>query len=140
MANYLDQSETGSSSQIIFVALFSGRCEILHCLLPASRNCTKTLDQNHFAEPNQYVLTFLHQIFNLQGHTLSTGGSALTNHILFFEVFGLYHGTKVLLCHRQRDLALEMVHLLHEWGLVSQSRSTSHTIYLDLFLCLSHAT
>jgi hypothetical protein len=24
--------------------------------------------------------------------------------------------------------------------LVSQSRSTSHTIYLDLFLCLSHAT
>jgi hypothetical protein len=24
--------------------------------------------------------------------------------------------------------------------LVSQSRSTSHTLYLDLFLCLSHAT
>lgn len=87
---------------------------------------------------------FSSSIFNLQGHTLSTGGSALTNHILFLEVFGLYHGAKVLaqglLCHRQRDLTLETVHLLHESGLVSQSRSTYHTLYLDPFLCLSHAT
>jgi hypothetical protein len=27
-------------------------------ILPASANCEKMLGQNHFAEPNQYVLTF----------------------------------------------------------------------------------
>jgi hypothetical protein len=36
----------------------------------------KIVTQNHFAEPNQHVLTFLHPIFNFQGHTLSTLASA----------------------------------------------------------------
>jgi hypothetical protein len=36
--------------------------------------------QNHFAEPNQHVLTFLHPIFSLRGCILSTSGVALKNH------------------------------------------------------------
>jgi 3'-phosphoadenosine 5'-phosphosulfate (PAPS) 3'-phosphatase len=44
---------------------------LLHLLL-ASANCTKLLGQNHFAEPNRHVLTFLHPIFSVQGHILST--------------------------------------------------------------------
>jgi hypothetical protein len=56
------QSETGSSSHIIFITLFSGRCSTLLCLLPASAKCARMLGQIHFAEPNWHVLTFLHPI------------------------------------------------------------------------------
>ncbi len=59
----IDRSKTGSSSQIIFTTLFSGRCSTLPCLLQASANCANMLGQNHFAELNQHVLTFLHLIF-----------------------------------------------------------------------------
>jgi len=62
IANHLDQSETGSSSQIIFITLFSCTCTALMCLLPASANCAKLLGNNHFAEPNWHVLAFLHPI------------------------------------------------------------------------------
>jgi hypothetical protein len=34
--------------------------------LPASASCAKVLGQNHFAEPNQHVLTFLHPKFAVQ--------------------------------------------------------------------------
>jgi hypothetical protein len=52
IAKHLDQSETGSSSQIISVTLFSGRYEALLCLLPASANRAKMLSKDHFDEPN----------------------------------------------------------------------------------------
>jgi hypothetical protein len=51
--NHLDVSETRSSSWIIFIPKS----------LPGVRLCyAKMLDQNHFAKPNQHVLTFLHPI------------------------------------------------------------------------------
>jgi hypothetical protein len=34
-------------------------------------------EQIHFPELNWHILTFLHLIFNMQGHILSTGGDAL---------------------------------------------------------------
>jgi hypothetical protein len=37
------------------------------------------LGQNHFAEPNLYVVTFIHPILFCKGHVLSTGGAALTH-------------------------------------------------------------
>jgi hypothetical protein len=40
--------------------------------VPASGKGAKMLGQNHFVEPNRLVLTFLHSIFNLQGHKLSS--------------------------------------------------------------------
>jgi hypothetical protein len=58
----IGQLETGSSSQIIFITLFFGRCQALLCLLPASANYAKMLGQNHFAELNQHVLTFPYPI------------------------------------------------------------------------------
>jgi hypothetical protein len=58
----IGQSETKSSSQIIFIMLFFGKFYALLCILPASANCTKMLGQNHFAEPNGHVLTSLHPI------------------------------------------------------------------------------
>jgi len=58
----IGQSETGSSSQITFITLFSNRYTALLCLLLVSANCAKMLGENHFAKPNLYVLTFLHPI------------------------------------------------------------------------------
>jgi hypothetical protein len=58
----IGQSETMSSSQIISITVFAGRCTALLCHLLASANCTKFVGQNDFAEPNQHVLTFLHPI------------------------------------------------------------------------------
>ncbi len=43
------------------------------------------LGQNHFVEPNQHVLTFLHS-FNLQGLILNTTGVSLTMELLLFDV------------------------------------------------------
>jgi hypothetical protein len=40
---------------------------------------SKMLGQNHFAEPNWHVVTFIHPIFFCKGHVLSTGGAALTH-------------------------------------------------------------
>ncbi len=37
-------------------------CFALLCLLPPSANCAKMLGQNHFEEPNQHGLTFLHPV------------------------------------------------------------------------------
>jgi hypothetical protein len=37
----------------------------------------KCCAKNQFAEPNQHVLTFLHPIFSVQGHILSTTEDAL---------------------------------------------------------------
>jgi hypothetical protein len=71
-------SETGSNSQIIFIM-----CQALLCLLPHSANYAKMLGQNHFAEPNWHVLTFLHPIFIWQDQILSTGGVALSQWSIF---------------------------------------------------------
>jgi len=55
--------------------LFSSRCYTLLCLLPTSAKlCKNAAPQNHFAEPNRHVLTFLHPIFILQGHVRSISG------------------------------------------------------------------
>jgi hypothetical protein len=41
--------------------------------------CAKMLGQNHFIEPNQHVLTFLHPILICRiAHTEHTGGVALS--------------------------------------------------------------
>jgi hypothetical protein len=54
--------ETGSSSHIIFITLFSSRCIVwLHFLL-ASANWAQMQEKNQFPEPNQHLLTFLHPI------------------------------------------------------------------------------
>jgi hypothetical protein len=63
IANHLESSERGSSSsQIVFVTLFSSRYKALVRLLPASAQCADMLGQKHFAEPNWHVLTSLHPI------------------------------------------------------------------------------
>ncbi len=53
----IGQSKTGSSSQIIFITLFSSRCTALLRFKPAS---AKMQEQNHFPEPNRHMLNFLH--------------------------------------------------------------------------------
>jgi hypothetical protein len=73
----IGQSETGSSSQIISIILFSGRCQALLCLLPASANCAKMLVQSHYDLSSSN--------FNLQCHILSTSGVALLNPALYHE-------------------------------------------------------
>jgi hypothetical protein len=63
IANHLESSERcSSSSQIVFVTLFSSRYKALERLLPASAQCVDILGQNYFAEPNCHVLTSLHPI------------------------------------------------------------------------------
>ncbi len=64
----IGQSETGSSSQIIFYLLLFGRCTIFLCLLPASENGAKLLHPTHCAQPNQHVLTLLHPILMCRSH------------------------------------------------------------------------
>jgi hypothetical protein len=73
----IGQSETGSSSQIISITLFSGRCQALLCLSPASANCAKMLVKNHYDLSSSN--------FNLQCHILSTSGVALLNPALYHE-------------------------------------------------------
>jgi hypothetical protein len=51
--------------------LFLSNCE-------GTANCEKMLGQNHFAKPNQLVLTFSSSNFHLQGHIPSTSGVALS--------------------------------------------------------------
>jgi hypothetical protein len=59
----IDQSKIGNSSQIIFVALFSGRQVHISalCVLPTSAKLM--LGQNHFAHPRKWhVLTLLYPV------------------------------------------------------------------------------
>jgi hypothetical protein len=58
----MSQSETLSSSQIIFITLFSAGSQPLLNLLLATASCAMTLSRNHFPEPNWHILTFLHPI------------------------------------------------------------------------------
>jgi hypothetical protein len=53
----IQQSETWSSTQIIFITLSSLVGVALLCLLQASANSAKLLGQDHFTELNQHVLT-----------------------------------------------------------------------------------
>ncbi len=68
VANHLEQSKTGSRSQIIFITLFSSRwTALLRCVpasaskryLPASTNWAYIQEKNHFPEPHRHMLTFL---------------------------------------------------------------------------------
>jgi len=58
----IGQSETGTNSQIIFIALFSDRCTALLYFLLASANYQSIMGQNNIAQPNWVLLTFLHPI------------------------------------------------------------------------------
>jgi hypothetical protein len=62
IANHFDQSEILSSSQIIFITLFSAGAQCCYCAVnqPQQKLCI-LLSQNQFPELNpQHVLTFLH--------------------------------------------------------------------------------
>ncbi len=61
------QSETLSSSRIIFSALFCA-CPRRCCpfYLRAAANCKIIVSQTDFPEPNRHVLTFLHPIFTVK--------------------------------------------------------------------------
>jgi hypothetical protein len=54
----MGQSETLTSSQILFITLFS----VAASKLPATAICAIMLTQNYFPEPNRHILTFLHPI------------------------------------------------------------------------------
>jgi hypothetical protein len=58
----IGQSEAGAA--VISYFLHSSLAGVMLCyaFLPASENCAKMLGQNHFAEPNQHVLSFVHPI------------------------------------------------------------------------------
>jgi hypothetical protein len=74
----MGQSETLSSdSQILFITLFSGvdTIPLLH-RLPATANLYNCAGPKPFSE---HILTFLHPIFNVQDHILSTAGDAITS-------------------------------------------------------------
>jgi hypothetical protein len=58
----IGQSETGNSSQIIFITLLSRRCTLLLCHLLASAKCAYMQEQNHVPCPTGHLLTFLHLI------------------------------------------------------------------------------
>jgi hypothetical protein len=68
------QSKTGSSSQIIIITttLF------LSTSLLSKLTVAKMPGQNHFAEPNRYVLTFFSSNFNVESHILSTAGDPVS--------------------------------------------------------------
>jgi hypothetical protein len=55
----IGQSETLSSSQIVFITLFCAGTQ--HCVLPATAKYTIMLSQNHFHKPNWHILSFLHR-------------------------------------------------------------------------------
>jgi len=63
----IHQSEIGSSSQIIL--LHSSLAGVRLCLLSTLAKCANMLAKNYFAEPNLHIWQ---EIFNLQGHILST--------------------------------------------------------------------
>ncbi len=73
----LDQSNTLANRQQVlgFAAPFTS----------LSKLC-KMQGQNHFADPNWHGFTFLHQIYNLQGHILNIGGVALLHFVLQFQI------------------------------------------------------
>jgi len=70
----IGQSETGSSSQIIFITLISGRCTLLLCHFLASANCVHLQEQNHVPYPKGTSFEFSSFNFNVQGDILSTAG------------------------------------------------------------------
>jgi hypothetical protein len=60
----IDQSETGTSNQmIIVITLLGGRCTTLLCLSPALANSANMLGQKPFGELNWHVLTFFIQFY-----------------------------------------------------------------------------
>jgi len=78
----LPQSETGNTSQIIFITLTLLRqvhdSSVSLSFSSLSKGCAQMLGQNPFAEPNWqcFDMPFLHPIFNVEGHMLSTAGDA----------------------------------------------------------------
>ncbi len=68
----IGQSKTGTSSQIIFITLFSSMCTYLLACSPASANRANMQKKNYFPEPNKHMLTFLHPILIVEGCMLST--------------------------------------------------------------------
>jgi len=78
--NHLDpgQSKTGfSSSQIIFITLFSSQCNSFATHLTSLRNLRTYAGANPFSWCKLANFDFSSSDFNMQGHILSTGGDAL---------------------------------------------------------------
>jgi hypothetical protein len=74
----IGQSETGRSSQIIFITFSSRLTAVMH-ILPGLAFCATMLGQNHFLEPYSHVLTFLHPILMCRSHTGHTAGMHLVH-------------------------------------------------------------
>ncbi len=98
----ISQSRTGSSSQIIFITLFSlagvKLCYAFHQPQQTVQKCwakTIMLGQNHFAEPNRPCFDFSSSSFDVQGDILSTGGVALISR----SSFNSMKKTAKPLCH-----------------------------------------
>jgi hypothetical protein len=64
----MGQLETFSSSQIVFITLFLTGAQCV-CHLRSTANSAITRSQNHFPEPNQHILTCLHQILLCKSYT-----------------------------------------------------------------------
>jgi hypothetical protein len=62
IAKHLDQSQTGSSSQITFITLFSSRCSALLCHLPTLLNSTQMLRNKTILLSEVACFDFLHPI------------------------------------------------------------------------------
>jgi hypothetical protein len=73
-----------TSSKIIFITLFSAGVQRCCCAFyqPPHKLC-------NFAEPNWHVLTFLHPIFTMQDHILSTAGDAAASSSVVANVFSV---------------------------------------------------
>jgi len=76
------QSETGNTSQIIFITLTLRQVHddssLSLSFSSLSKGCTNARPKPYFAEPNWqcFDMPFLHPIFNVEGHMLSTAGDA----------------------------------------------------------------
>ncbi len=76
--NHVDQSEIGSSSQIILIAVLSGRFIIVLCISPAWANGAKNAGPKPFCwVKSEPCFDFSSSSFNVQCPILSTAGDAL---------------------------------------------------------------
>ncbi len=82
----IEQSETATTSEIIFITPFCGRCYAFRCLSPAISNLLqKCWARIICAEPSRHVLSFLHPIW-IGRVILITSGAALMGACVLFKV------------------------------------------------------
>jgi hypothetical protein len=124
----IGQSKTGISSQIIFITLFSTRCTVLLCLLPASANWRN--GEKSFSWAKLAYVGFSSSDSTVQGHVLNTDGDALRqlqipaerkkirSHIHMWPRSPLWRGNLSLIFWMQFDLTqkLELNNKQEDWG------------------------